>query len=280
MPLPIPHVQWRTFAGQGSRLYARRGRIDVWLASTESARNAAVLDHCSEILSPQEIDACSAFHREEDRHRAFVSRALLRETLSRYAPIRPQDWEFAPGAHGKPAIAAPLGLRLRFNLSHAGGLVACALTLGDEIGVDLEDTSRALDPLELAEHVFSLDELTALRALAPASQRQRFFEIWTLKEAYLKARGLGFALAPQNARFDLGEPSRVRVRFMHEAEDRATDWWFALLNPQPGHTLALAARNGGRPERVRAFLSTPGAMQTRPIEPRLYAACLLPGPTP
>ena len=269
MPLPIPRSQGPAF-----------GRIDLWLARTGSARDAAVLRYCREILSPQEIDACSAFLREKDRCRAFVSRALLRETLSRYAPVRPEAWAFAPGAQGKPAIAAPAGLRLRFNLSHTGCLVACALTLDDEIGVDLEDATRTLDPLELAERVFSPGELAALRTLGPESQRRRFFESWTLKEAYLKARGLGFALAPQNASFDLGERGRVRARFTRGAEDRSTDWWFALLDTQPGHVLALATRNGGRPVCVRTFLATPGDAQAGQIESRLYAESLLPDPLP
>jgi 4'-phosphopantetheinyl transferase len=251
-----------------------RGRIDVWLASTEPARDAHVLQRCREILSPQEIDSCTAFHREEDRRRAFISRALLRETLSRYVPVGPQAWEFAHGTYGKPAITAPAGLRLRFNLSHTSSLVACALTFDDEIGVDLEDTTRELDPFELAERVFSPEEIAALRALRPESQRQRFFENWTLKEAYLKARGLGFALAPQYASFDLGEPNRVRAHFAPGAGDSPDAWWFALLDTQPGHVLALAANNGGRPACVRTFLATPGTTQARQIEPRLYAARL------
>jgi len=172
---------------------------------------------CWNILSRQEIDSCSAYHREEDRRRALVSRALLRETLSRYAPVRPEAWAFAPGAHGKPAISNPAGLRLRFNLSHTGKLVACALTLDDEIGVDLEDTTRELDPFEIAERVFSREEIAAFRALAPESQRRRFFESWTLKEAYLKARGLGF---------ELGEPGGApagRIEPRLYAESSAPD---------------------------------------------------------
>jgi len=261
MPLPSP---------------GKQGRIDIWLARPESARDAAVLRRCKEILNPQEIDSCAAYHREADRHRALVSRALLRETLSRYAPVHPGDWEFVVGAHGKPAIAAPAGLRLRFNLSHTGSLVACVLTLDDEIGVDLEDTTRVLDPLELAERVFSPEELAALQSLAPQPRRQRFFENWTLKEAYLKARGLGFALAPQSARFDLGERGRVRANFTPVAEDLPAGWWFALLGAQPGHVIALATRNGGQAACVRTFLATPGDTQAGQIEPRLYAESRLP----
>ena len=256
-----------------NRRHGKRGRIDIWLASIEAACHAPVLRHCREILTPQEVESCSVFQREADRRRAIVSRALLRETLSRYAPVRPEAWEFVPGTHGKPAIAAPAGLRLRFNLSHTGRLVACAVTLDDEIGVDLEDMARELDPLELAESVFSLEEIAALRALVPESQRRRFFETWTLKEAYLKARGLGFALDPRSAGFDLGKRGRVCAHFAPGAEDHPAGWWFALLGTHSGHVLALAARNGGLPACVRTFLATPGDKQAEWIESRLYAEC-------
>lgn len=226
------------------------------------------MQRCRAILTEQEVDSCFAFHRDEDRCRAFVTRALLRETLSRYAPVRPEAWEFSLGSHGKPAIAGPAGLRLRFNLSHTGGLVACALTLDDDIGVDLEDMTRELDPLELAEHVFSREEITALRALAPDAQRRRFFESWTLKEAYLKARGLGLALDPQSVSFDLYEGGHARARFPREMEDSPSSWSFAVLNTHSEHVLAIATRNGGRPAIVRTFLAPLGEKHPQWIESR------------
>lgn len=261
----------------GARAFSReegaRGRIDVWLAHTGSAHDATLLQDCANLLDPLEIDACAAFHREADRQRALVSRALLRVTLSRYAPVHPKSWEFVPGAHGKPAIAGALGARLRFNLTHTCKLAACAVTLDDGIGIDLEDATRTLDPLELAERVFSTEEIIALRALEPELQRQRFLEIWTLKEAYLKARGVGFTLAPQSAAFKVGDGGHVRAQFAPEAGDDPAAWWFALLGTQPGHILALAARTVGRRTTVRTFLTAPGSTRAEQIAPRVYARC-------
>jgi len=199
-----------------------QGRVHLWLARIDEAGEASFPDHCRELLPREELEACAAFAREEDRRRAQLTRVLLRETLSRYAPVQPADWRFVPGPQGKPAIAEPAGLQLSFNLSHARGQVVCALTEGCEIGVDLEETTRALDPLEL--------------------------------EAYLKARGLGFALEPRCIRFDFPGPGRVRAQMSPEAGDDPAAWWFALPRSAPGHTLALALRNGGRPSRVRIFL--------------------------
>jgi len=211
-----------------------RPSVDVWLARTE-ARPEAHDEHAGrELLSRAELAHCSAFQRESDRRCALLARVLLRETLSRYAPVAPEAWEFRSGPHGKPEIAQPAGAQLCFNLSHAGGRVACAVGFGHEIGIDLEDTARACDPLELGERVFTSAENRALRALDGSARQQRFFELWTLKEAWLKARGTGFALAPQSASFDLVRPGRVRARFAGEADDDPAHCWFALLEPEPG----------------------------------------------
>lgn len=247
------------------------GEIDLWLARIPAVDEPAVVRRCREILSPRELGSCAAFHHENDRRRAMVARALVRETLSRYAPVRPEAWVFVSGAHGKPEIATPAGLRLRFNLSHSGNLIACAVTLDQEIGVDLEDTAREIETLALAQRVFSPEELAAFHLLASAERGRRFFEHWTLKEAYLKARGVGFALAPQNASFDLREPGRVQATFSADAGEHRNDWWFALLGAEPDHVLALAARCRGKACLVRTFLAAPGCALERQFEPRLYA---------
>ena len=248
------------------------GRVDLWLAGTASLHDPVSLRACRGLLSPRELESCCAFRREADQRRALLARGLLRETLSRYVPVPPSAWEFAAGTHGRPEIASPAGSRLRFNLSHTGSLVACALTLNDEIGVDLEDVRRNWDVLELAERVFTPAESADLRGLAPAARQRRFFELWTLKEAYLKARGLGFTLDPRCASFDLEQPGRVRARFAPETERQPADWWFALLDIQPDHVLALASRNGGRPARVRVFRASPGDSPGAWPKASLYAA--------
>ena len=116
-------------------------------------------------------------------------------------------------------------------------------------------------------------EAARLRALSPEEQPSAFFECWSRKEAYLKARGLGFALDPRSAGFDLGKRGRVCAHFAPGAEDHPAGWWFALLGTHSGHVLALAARNGGLPACVRTFLATPGDKQAEWIESRLYAEC-------
>lgn len=120
------------------------------------------------------------------------ARALCRVVLSQYAGINPADWKFAAGAAGKPRIAAPKKFAsLKFNLTHTAGLAICIVTRAGEVGVDAENISREIDFASVARHFFSTAEQAQLAKL-PASRRQfRFFQLWVMKEAYLKARGIG-----------------------------------------------------------------------------------------
>ena len=94
---------------------------------------------------------------------------------------------------------------LRFNLSHTDGLVVCLVAVEREIGVDVEHTARAGSVgIEIAERFSSPSEVAELRSLPFADQRSRFFDYWTLKEAYIKARGLGLHLPLDQFSFHLG----------------------------------------------------------------------------
>src|SRR6185295_18612851 len=118
-----------------------------------------------------------------------------RTTLSHYAAVDPTAWQFARNRRGRPEISGPLGVApLRFNLSNTAGLIACLVTLGVDVGVDVEDTHRRGETVRIANRFFSASEVAALEALPPERQRQRFFEYWTLKESYIKARGMGLAI--------------------------------------------------------------------------------------
>ncbi|MBK7644930.1 MAG: 4'-phosphopantetheinyl transferase superfamily protein [Planctomycetes bacterium] len=247
-----PRSSWRVSSTQS----APEGRIDVWLSKTDSGRRPDVRGRCRGILLEEELEVCSSFHQEADRNLALVARAHLRQSLSRHAPVDPRAWRFSKGLEGKPEIAgAEAAHGLEFNLSHTRALVACAVARGFPIGVDVEDTARELDPLELATRVFTPAESQALRALPPGPRKRRFFELWTLKEAWLKACGAGFSIDPRSLEFDLSQAGRVHARL--PGED-SSQWWFAVRPIGVGHVLALAARCGPKVPRVRIRHSVPG----------------------
>ena len=109
---------------------------------------------------------------------------------------------------GKPTIAHPKDIApLSFNLSHTERLIVCLVALDREVGVDAEDTERAGETVEVADRFFSPTEVAALRALPAQSRRRRFFQYWTLKEAYIKARGMGLSLPLKPVRPCSSSPS-------------------------------------------------------------------------
>jgi 4'-phosphopantetheinyl transferase len=199
-----------------------------------------------DLLSPPERAQHARFHFEKDRHCYLVTRCLVRTVLSRYMPqIAPQDWVFKPGAYGRPQIAnlQPAAQALRFNLSHCDGLVVLAITAGREVGIDCENTNRHA-PLEVADHFFSPREAQALRSLPAAEQAWRFWELWTFKESYIKARGMGVSLPLAQFSVDLTTPAQVAISFDGIVDEPAV-WQLWQYKPGPHHLVALCLQRFG-----------------------------------
>jgi 4'-phosphopantetheinyl transferase len=116
--------------------------------------------------------------------------------------------------------------------------------LAREVGVDIEDTTRRTDVEAIAQRYFAPSER---RDLAQAG-RERFYELWTLKEAYLKARGLGIAAALEKIAFELEPGAAIRIRFDSGFEDDPASWQFALQRPTASHVLSVAVRRSAEPE--------------------------------
>jgi 4'-phosphopantetheinyl transferase len=216
--------------------------VRVELAVPEAAPLAA----CEALLSADERARAAKIQVAGARRRFVVGRALLRRALSREAPVAPAAWQLRAAAGGKPELVGPPeGAGLRFNLSHTEGLVACAVVRGVDVGVDVEAARRLRDPLALAERFFAAAEVAALRDLAPPALRDRFLELWTLKEAVLKALGRGIAGGLRTVRVEL-DGAAPEVHLEGALAGEAGGWQLALLRPTPAHRLALALRSGGR----------------------------------
>lgn len=214
--------------------------VHLWLARAESAPDHGFERRHGGLLTAEERLRGSRFHFERDRWCHLRSRVLVRLVLSRYALLDPALWRFEPGTYGKPQIAAglPMAGRLRFNLTHSGGLVALAVAMDRDLGVDVEAIERPLAD-EIAQGHFAPDEADWLQSLPEAVRGERFTELWTLKESYLKAVGTGLS-SPLDAvsfRFD-GD----RISAEHRLPARhAGAWSYWLLRPTPRHVLSLCA---------------------------------------
>jgi 4'-phosphopantetheinyl transferase len=218
----------------------------LWVARPFDIRAPELLAAYDAMMTAEEREKVSRFRFEKDRHTSMVTRALVRTTLSRYADVAPRDWRFVANPYGRPEIDEPREARaLRFNLSHTDGLVVCLVSRGREVGVDVEDRTRGGDLLDVADRFFSPLEVKALRALPLKEQMDRFFLYWTLKESYIKARGMGLSLSLSAFSFELDSPGRgIRILFDPGFEDEPGRWRFSALSYGRRHALAAGVEAG------------------------------------
>ncbi len=222
---------------------------DLWYVYPERvAAEPSLLESYRRLLTDDELRRMHRYVFERDRLTQLVARVLVRTTLSRYAPaVSPAEWVFATGDHGQPVLSAPAAApTIRFNLTHTDGLVALLVSCEREVGLDAEDATRVGQHLDHPEHFFAPTELAGISQLeGPACQR-RFYELWTLKEAYLKARGLGLALPLDRFALTIGDdPSAgLAIAFAPPIDDDPSRWqlWQQRLGER--HQLAAVIDRG------------------------------------
>lgn len=236
------------------------GTIEVWYARPELVADAESVARCRARLSSDDLARIGRPALDEERHDRLVAWSLVRVTLSRHAEVAPEAWRFRETEHGRPEIAGPAGAPpLRFNLSHTTGLIACAVTLADDLGLDVEDLRRRADIEKLAKRFFARSELASLERRDDERRRRGFFEYWTLKEAYLKARGAGISLPLAEVAFDVPPDGAPAVSFGPAIGDDPAAWQFANLRVTPDHLAAVAIRRpAAAPVRVVLRQAIPG----------------------
>ncbi len=228
------------------RLTLARGDVDIWVAIVAQVSDADLAAQFVAVLTEDERTKHGKFVFEKDRRRYLVTRSLVRYVLSRYVSIQPADWRFEATAFGRPVIAnahpEALDLGLTFNVSHSDHVVVLAITRECQIGIDVEDSNRRA-PLDIADSFFSADEARQLRSTPATAQARRFFDFWTLKESYIKARGKGLSLPLDRFGFDLRDNGPLRVQFDASLDDTAEHWTFWQWRPSAESLAALCVEN-------------------------------------
>lgn len=170
---------------------------------------------------------------------------LARLALSECCRVRPQDWKFARDGRGKPFIFAPLEYRgISISISHTDGLVACLISEHALAAVDVERVTPWEDLSFIAPTILSAEEQHSIETLEGDAWVRRFFEYWTLKEAYAKALGVGLAFDFSSVSFDFGPGCDVAARFTDGVGEVASDWLFRRLALGPDWAGSVAAKTG------------------------------------
>jgi 4'-phosphopantetheinyl transferase len=228
------------------------GEVHLYFATPELA--GAAEEHG---LSPAEQARLAHLHFEVDRRSMRAAYCLKHVVLNRALGPMGEGWTEVTGPHGKPALAEPWasGSGVRFNLSHSRTMVMMGVARDVELGVDLEDVDRIRAHDDVAAHFFAPNECADLAASGSAT---RFFDYWTLKEAYLKARGEGLLLPLAQVAFAFHD-QRIHLVALPALEPTPGAWQFALLAPTPECRAAVAIARGDRPWlTVRAWFVGPG----------------------
>ena len=212
-------------------------QVHLWwssLSATESVSEVLV----SEMLSSDERERAARFHFARDQRRFTLARGMLRHVLALYVNQRPQDIRFEYGARGKPQLDSDID----FNLAHSHEMAVCAISYGRAIGVDVERVEPMRDWKQIAAKTFSRAEQAELFALEASEQLAGFFNGWTRKEAFVKARGDGLAipLASFDVSLKPGEPAKLLGDRCDASE--VGRWSLAAIELPQDYVGALAAQ--------------------------------------
>lgn len=219
--------------------------LHLWCAYPRDLLDEPALRACVSLLSEDERARWQRFRVERARREYLAAHALLRNALSHYGALAPQDWRFKTNAHGKPAPHPDCGLG--FNLSHSGGLAVCLISeTAAQVGVDVEPLARANQIAAVAHRVFSPREQAQLDGLPAQGRLNRHLDLWTLKEAYAKARGLGLSLPLDRISFlSDGRDSSPRLQRLEldTALDPDPDRWSFTTIDHAGYRIALVVES-------------------------------------
>ena len=208
----------------------------VWWIDASDARD---LPKAAAILDDDERTRAARFHVETDRRLYTLSHALVRRALSAYIPtVAPEAWRFRRTPTGRPAIEADAHAWLRFNLTHTDGCAALVVTREADAGIDLESRARTPDIAGIAARWFTPEEAARLRDTAEPERLEVFLQIWTMKEAYVKATGAGLSGALQSV--TCRRLSETRGNYVLTGDTVATAAWQAVLfTPTDRHVGAV-----------------------------------------
>ena len=213
------------------------GEVHVWRACLDVT--VEELQVRSKLMKEEERARGARYLRAEVGSRFVAGRGLLRRLLGMYLGTDAAEVEFTFNSFGKPALAAKHGAGdLRFNVSHSHDWALIAFTRGRELGVDIERVRPDFATREIAQRFFSPSEARRLIALPAATQTEAFFQCWTRKEGYIKARGEGLSRGLDS--FEVAFGPGVDAAVLNALDDASPTARWLVLDLQPAQGFAGA----------------------------------------
>ena len=211
---------------------------EIHIYHTSLEISAEQLTDFAKILSGDEIERADKFKFEKHKRRYIAARSFLRNILSQYIHIPADKIIFAYTDKGKPYIP---NSKIKFNLAHSHERAVYAVTLNDEIGIDIEHRRKIEDAMEIAKRFFSKDEIEALTKLEEQHISDAFLNCWTRKEAFIKAvgEGLSYPLADFSVSIDNDWAEILRIK---KAPEEISEWQLINVEVNGEYVSALAVK--------------------------------------
>ncbi len=241
------------------KMNLRNNEVHLYFSWPEQITDDGLLRRYRSLLSVKELAQMERFYYARHRHQFLITRALIRTSLSACYQVDPSEWQFGKNGFGKPEISHPdKTLPVRFNISHADGLIMCGLVRDHDIGVDVEDSQRSTRAaLESLSSYFSRQEIEDLGKLPPDQQKRRFFDYWTLKESYIKARGAGLSIPLGKFSFHFQANTLSGFNIHPDLKDDARSWQFWRIPMADRYQIAVAINSPKKDFELIAFNSVP-----------------------
>lgn len=221
--------------------------IDLWTVDADNFKLRDLLMLSGSWLSSAEEARLNRFRLERSKHEFLVGRYMLRSVLSLYARFSPQDWVFDYNEYGKPSISKAqqneMEMPLYFNLSHSRGKLIMAVSRYEQVGVDIEYGLKPRRIEKIANRYFSASEVEGLEGLPDHAKQTRFYDLWSLKEAYIKACGLGLAIPLGDFSYRFSSAGAIVIEFDAEREDVPEAWQFWQIGSILGFHIAIAIKS-------------------------------------
>lgn len=216
------------------------GDVHLWSADLD-ASDALPLDLP---LNQEEMSRAASFRFPRDAHRYRVGIWMRRAILGRYLGKDPARIGFRFGLYEKPELdRADAPDDLRFNTSHSGGIAVLALTLGADLGVDVEIPRPSTDLVQLARENFHPSEWRAIAAIeVEAEQAAAFYRCWVRKEALAKGAGLGLNLPLDRFAVETTQKKAPALTVLEPGLDLEPAWSLRDFSAPPALYAAVATK--------------------------------------
>lgn len=175
------------------------------------------------------------FHNRKDKIRTLIGEILIRTIIGVKLRIRNECITFEKNQYGKPYLREYSNFH--FNISHSGDYVVCAVD-DKPVGIDIEE-EKHIEYKEIARKFFTVHEIDYINKQDKEIQLSKFYEIWTLKESFIKCCGRGLSMPLNSFYIQIDDIDNIRVITNGECKEHI----FKQYNIEQGYKMAVCSLN-------------------------------------